>query len=118
METTFPKRARLFRPAEFKSVFADPVRVSCNGVVVFARRNELGYARLGLAIARRHVKRAHERNRIKRLARETFRLHALRKCGVDCVLLALAGVEQLPNRELRAALIFVWQRLLDQCAES
>ncbi|MFZ5466910.1 MAG: ribonuclease P protein component [Pseudomonadota bacterium] len=118
METPFPKRARLLRPAEFKNVFADPVRVSRNGVVVLARRNELGFARLGLAVAKRHVRRAHERNRIKRLARETFRQHAFCGCGMDCVLLTRAGVEQVPNGELRAALDFAWQRLLDRCAES
>ena len=31
--------------------------------------------RLGLAITKKKVKRAHERNRIKRLTREYFRLH-------------------------------------------
>ncbi|MGK0673772.1 MAG: ribonuclease P protein component [Halothiobacillaceae bacterium] len=118
METSFPKRVRLLRPAEFKNVFTDSLRVSRNGVVVLARRNELGFARLGLAVAKRHIKRAHERNRIKRLARETFRQHALRRCSMDCVLLTRTGVEQLPNGELRATLDFVWQRLLDQCNKS
>lgn len=118
MEASFPKRARLLRPAEFKNVFADPVRVSRNGVVVLGCRNELGFARLGLAVAKRHLRRAHERNRIKRLARETFRQHALRGCGMDCVLLTRAGVEQMTNSELRAALNFAWQRLLERCAAS
>jgi len=116
MEKTFPKAARLLRPAEFKSVFADPVRISRNGVVVLARLNGLGVARLGLAVAKRHVRRAHERNRIKRLARETFRRHAFRACGMDCVVLTRAGVDQVSNDELRAALDFAWQRLLDRCA--
>lgn len=115
---SFPKRARLLKPAEFKNVFADPVRISRNGVIVLACRNELGFARLGLAVAKCHVRRAHERNRIKRLARETFRQHVLRSCGIDCVLLTRAGVEQVSNDELRTALNFAWQRLFDQCAKS
>ncbi|MEW6765930.1 MAG: ribonuclease P protein component [Pseudomonadota bacterium] len=118
MEASFPKHARLLRPAEFKKVFDDPVRVSRNGVIVLARKNDTGYARLGLAVAKRHVRRAHERNRIKRLARETFRQHPLRTCAVDCVVLTRAGVGEVSNDHLRAAFNFAWQRLHERCAES
>ena len=118
MEKNFPKTARLLKPAEFKSVFSNPVRVSRNGVVVLACKNELGHARMGLAVAKRHVRRAHERNRIKRLARETFRRHPFRACSMDCVVLTRAGVEQVSNKGLSVALNFAWQRLFDQCAKS
>ncbi len=118
MEAPFPKNARLLRPAEFKNVFDDPVRISRNGVIVLARKNQLGHARIGLAVAKRHVRRAHERNRIKRLARETFRQHPVRDCSLDCVVLTRAGVGEVPNDQLRAAFNFAWQRLLDRCAAS
>ncbi|TQV65205.1 MAG: ribonuclease P protein component [Halothiobacillaceae bacterium] len=118
VEGHFPKSARLLRPAEFKNVFANPVRVSRNGVVVLACRNDLGHARMGLAVAKRHVRRAHERNRIKRLARETFRQHPFRACGMDCVVLTRAGADQVSSKDLGLALNFAWQRLFDQCAKS
>ncbi len=115
MDASLPKRARLLKPAEFKHVFDDPVRISRNGIVVLARQNTLGYARLGLAISKRHVRRAHERNRLKRLARESFRQHAIRACPLDCVVLSRPGVERLDNAELRAALDQAWQRLTERC---
>jgi len=114
----FPKSARLLRPAEFKNVFNDPVRFSRNGVIVLARKTASGTARVGLAVAKKHVKRAHERNRIKRLARETFRLHPVRNCGMDCVVLVRHGVAEASNEELRTALNAAWKRLFEQCAAS
>ncbi|MEW6445663.1 MAG: ribonuclease P protein component [Pseudomonadota bacterium] len=94
------------------------MRISRNGVIVLARKNDSGLARIGLAVAKRHVRRAHERNRIKRLARETFRQHAIRHCGLDCVVLTRAGVGEASNERLREAFNFAWQRLYDQCAMS
>ena len=114
----FPKSARLLRPAEFKNVFNDPVRFSRNGVVVLARKSTSPTARVGLAVAKKHVKRAHERNRIKRLARETFRLHPARDCGMDCVVMVRHGVAEASNEELRAAFNAAWKRLAEQCAAS
>jgi ribonuclease P protein component len=115
---SFPKGARLLRPAEFKNVFDDPVRFSRHGVIVLARKTGSGAARVGLAIAKKHVKHAHERNRIKRLARETFRLHPVRDCGMDCVVLVRRGVADTSNDDLRSALNAAWKRLVDQCAAS
>ncbi len=42
-------------------------------------------SRLGIALTRRLVPSALERNRVKRLARELFRRHPLKRSGLDCV---------------------------------
>ena len=47
-------------------------------------------SRLGVALTRRLVARAVDRNRIKRMAREAFRRHPLKHAGLDCVI-ALRG---------------------------
>jgi len=46
-----------------------------------------GLSRFCVALTRRHVPLSVARNRIKRLARETFRQHAARHAGLDLVLM-------------------------------
>ncbi len=45
-----------------------------------------GRSRFGIAVTRRVVSDATDRNRLKRVARETFRRQAERPEGIDCVL--------------------------------
>ena len=68
-------------------------------------------ARLGLAVAKKHVRRAVARNRIKRLIRESFRRHRDLLEGLDIVVLVRPGVEKADNATLLAALNRHWRRL-------
>lgn len=45
-------------------------------MTAFVNANDLGFDRLGITISRKVARRAVDRNRIKRLLRETFRLSA------------------------------------------
>lgn len=47
--------------------------------------NDLGYARLGLVVAKKNAKRANKRNYMKRVLREWFRLHRHQLGGEDVV---------------------------------
>jgi len=61
-----------------------------------------GRPRLGLAVGRRASPRAVVRNRIKRIARESFRLSS--PAHFDVVVVARPGLERVPRTELRAEL--------------
>ena len=52
---------------------------------LYARRNGLPQARIGIIASRRAAPRAVDRNRMKRLVREVFRTLAARPTGVDIV---------------------------------
>ncbi|ACY86383.1 RNase P protein component [Edwardsiella piscicida] len=72
--------------------------------------NSLGYPRIGLTVAKKHVKRAHERNRIKRLTRESFRLRQHSLPAMDFVVIVKKGVQELDNRALTEMLEKLWRR--------
>jgi ribonuclease P protein component len=57
--------------------------------VVSARE---GASRLGIALTRRLLPLSVERNRVKRIARETFRRHSAKHLGVDCVLMMRTAI--------------------------
>ncbi len=70
----FPRVNRLTTSREFDRVFANASRSSDRYFTVLSRLNSAETARLGLTVPRRVVKHAFARNRLKRLAREVFRL--------------------------------------------
>ena len=111
----FARHQRLLRPAEFKQVFDRPCKISDKYLTLLCRQNDLPQARMGLAIAKRQIKTAVARNRIKRFSRETFRQHQLELAGLDIVVLARTSAAQLTKQELRRVLDNLWQGLIKKC---
>ncbi|GEM_PF-321627 len=96
----FPKATRLLSPKEFQHVFANAKKFANRHWTFIVRANELPYPRLGLAIAKKQLPKAVWRNRIKRLARESFRQHKQPLAGYDIVVLTRRGMEQVDNQTL------------------
>ena len=111
----FDRTARLTNGSAFRYVFQKPIRSSDACLTILSRTNNQDHARLGLALARKHVHRAVARNRLKRLIREYFRLHCAQLPNVDLVVLAKPGVGRRSNDELRASLGRHWKRLSNSC---
>ncbi|QKT03624.1 ribonuclease P protein component [Ectothiorhodospiraceae bacterium 2226] len=114
----FGRCRRLLNPAEYRRVFEAPCRRSRDGLTVLARPNGLDRARLGLAVSKRQLKHAVARNRIKRLARESFRHHQAELVGWDVVVSARASAEQADNSLLRAAFARLWADVAERCKRS
>jgi len=107
----FPKCAKLLKPAEYKQVFDSAQRVSDRHLTLFFRVNDLKHARLGLAISKKVSKLAVDRNRIKRLARESFRLQQQNLPDVDCVVLARPSAVKADNKEIAAGFARLWEKM-------
>jgi ribonuclease P protein component len=73
----FPKEARLRKRAEFLRVYEQGTRIEGRYLTVFILPNSLGRHRVGITATRKAIGKAHDRNRAKRLLRETFRLSRL-----------------------------------------
>lgn len=89
----FPVAHRLKKPAEFEAVYKDAVRTGDGLMLGFARGNGLDRSRIGLSVSRKYGN-AVQRNRIKRLLREAFRLsQPLLPKGLDLVLIPRKGID-------------------------
>ncbi|MFQ6372534.1 ribonuclease P protein component [Shewanella sp. YIC-542] len=108
---TFSRELRLLTPAQFNSVFTDPQKASSAEITLLAMSNSLEHPRLGLTVAKRHVKRANQRNRVKRIVRESFRLNQYNLPPVDIVVLVRGGVLELDNEQLRKLVEKLWRKL-------
>jgi ribonuclease P protein component len=107
----FRPHERLKSPVDFKRAFDRRRPVSDALMVVHSSPNGLDHARLGISIGRKKVRKAHDRNRIKRVLREAFRLtKGLIPVGVDLVIVPRGGaityaqaIESVPRLARAAA---------------
>jgi len=83
-------------------------------MVIHAVRGSPGTSRLGVALPRRLVPSAVERNRVKRVLREAFRHHPVKLAGLDCVV----TFRRAPLPSERAGLRREAERLLDELQRS
>lgn len=72
---------------------------------------EVQSRRIGLVVAKKKVRRAHERNRVKRISRESFRLNQHQLLGLDIVVMPKVGIEQISNKDLHQQLHTAWLKL-------
>jgi len=100
----FSRDKRLLTGKDYKLVFDNAKRIGNSHWTVYGWRHKEARAQLGLAIAKKTLRRAHERNRLKRLARETFRHMHGQLLGVNVVVMAGKAAEAADNETLVAQL--------------
>ena len=100
---TFPKLLRLTKTDEFSSVFGFRKALKSAHFLLHYRlraAEEVAGARLGLVVAKRLLRRSVDRNLIRRLAREHFRLMRCRLPSRDLILRLAAKPKTLDRRDL------------------
>ncbi len=125
----FSKQVRLLKADEFSRVFKNPVRSSDRYLTILAvsrlsngkepdeqnpefQDNALNLSsRLGLAISKKNAKRAVDRNRIKRIIRESFRLNLQSLPFIDLVVMAKPVTKNADNQQIFHSLEQHWNKL-------
>lgn len=90
-------------------MFEQPKKIITPEYILLFRKNNLEYARLGLALSKKMIAKACDRNRLKRLLRESFRQNKLP--AVDVVFLARQGIAKKVNKTINARLSTTWEKL-------
>jgi ribonuclease P protein component len=112
---SFSPQLRLKKPAEYKKVFAKPVKSYDQYFTLLAIRNDLDHPRLGLAIAKKNIRKAVQRNEIKRTVRENFRIKQHSLGNIDIVVLAHREAVDASLDSLRKSLEGHWLKLVSRC---
>lgn len=106
----FDKTRRLLKKKDYDAVFSQPNKTLTSEFVILHQKNTLGYARLGLALSKKMIPKAFQRNRLKRLLRESFRTNELP--AIDIIFLARHGVAKAENKIILAKLGLTWDKLI------
>ena len=107
----FPRNLRLITKKDYQSTFNHSKKISSRSLLALYRSNEKINARLGLIVSKRVAKRAVKRNQIKRLIRESFRLHQKQIGNIDIIVIAKISCDQLNKKQLREGIDNLWEKL-------
>lgn len=111
MSNALARRQRFCESSQFTAVFNAARRFSIGAFTALVRVNDLGYARLGTVVARKAAARAVDRNRAKRMVRESFRCNQSQLATLDVVVLAKPGISNKTNKDLIGDLEAMWSRI-------
>lgn len=106
----FDKTRRLLKKSEYDHVFSQAKKIVTPEFIILYRDNIMGSARLGLALSKKMIAKAHDRNRVKRLLREAFRTN-MRLPAVDIIVLARPGTGKVNQSILIEKLSGAWNKL-------
>jgi ribonuclease P protein component len=109
---------RLRRAAEFKQLYAQGRRLAADGFTAVIQPNGTGRPRLGLSVAARILRLAVQRNRIRRIIRESFRQHQQSLPALDIVVGLRGSPQDVDNAQLRRSLEKLWQKIHASCGRS
>ena len=101
MRACFPPVARVRQGRDYRAAFGEGLRCKARYFGLHLRPRDGGFCRLGLAVSRKVSPLAVQRNRIKRVCREWFRLHRASLPPADYIITARHEAARQPNPALR-----------------
>src|SRR6201986_4381780 len=108
---THPAQRRLRRKSDFEAAHARGRRFGNGFFAGTAKPNDIGGPRLGLAVSVKNAGSSVERNRLRRLIRESFRLSQHELPAVDLVVSARGRARDAAGAELRMSLLALWNKV-------
>ncbi len=112
----FTPAQRLVHKPQFDAVYQQGSKLGDSCFLVLIKPNDVNFARLGLSVSARTVGNAVNRNRIKRVIRNSFRLAAAQLPAVDIVINTRPGAREASNAVIAERLSQHWKNVVKRCA--
>lgn len=108
----YSRQLRLLTAADFRTVFDSvDVKAPSEHCLLLARRNQLDHPRIGFILSKKNIKRAVQRNRVKRMSREYLRLHQQQLPSLDIIFMGRKGIDQLDDAQLQTLIRKQFEKL-------
>lgn len=115
MSEKFSRSQRIISAKEYKDTWNNAKRLSGQFITLVNCKNNLGHPRLGLSFSKKNFPHAVDRNRLKRVARETFRLNQSKLGQLDVIAVGYKGAHLLTPEEQYKLFNSLWERLAKRC---
>ncbi len=110
----FSREKKLRTKADFQTVFKRAKNSRTSYFTVLAYPNQRAYARLGVIVAKRVVRRAVDRSSIRRFVRECFRNQQQALVGFDMVVLIRSIPPSTGQFSYRDCLSKQWKEVIEK----
>ncbi len=107
-----PKQAKIVKTDDFSSVFSLRKRIANKHLVMRFRMNGAKTPRLGMIVAKKTAKLAVQRNYMRRVLRELFRLNQHHLPAVDLVIQVQKTFERAEFTEIKHEFEHLMQKLV------
>lgn len=104
----FKKNFRLSSISKFYTFYSKSYRIYTSEFILLQQVNNLNYPRLGISISKHNINKAYNRNRIKRIIRESFRLLQYKLRVMDFLIVVKKTVCCMNNQFILRCLKNLW----------
>ncbi len=112
--TGFDKSKRLLNSRQYQHVLRQGRTYRNPLFIMVSKPNTRQTGRLGITVSKKVSKRAVDRNRLKRLIRESFRKLQLSLPNNDFIIIARSNAAHADNRTINHTLTQMWNKLARQ----
>ncbi|VFP77581.1 ribonuclease P protein component [Buchnera aphidicola] len=102
------KKSRLLLNVQFQKIYNKNYKIHTKHFLMFMHTNYLQFPRLGISISKKNVARSHDRNRVKRLIKESFRLVQHNLLFMDFIIIVKKNIHLLNNSKIFFFLKKLW----------
>lgn len=114
----FRRHSRLTTANEFQAVFNSNFKISDTFMTLLISSQRSDQPKLGFAIAKKQIKSAVDRNRLKRVFRESFRHQKAKLPNKQIVILVRHRIQFQTNLQIFNLMQDHWKRVISECEKS